>query len=362
MRSTTAYIDTGAITRNLIEVRRRAAGAKILAVVKADGYGHGLERVAKALAGADGFGVASIDDAERLRAIGHNQRIVLLSGFHDAAELPVIRDLDLDCVLHDHYQLDALRADNAGGKAIRCWLKFDTGMRRLGFPIAELAAIINACKATPAIASELTIMTHLSASDEFDSDATPQQIKRFDQAIDSSHGTHVIEQSIANSAGIVHWPTSKRQWVRPGGVLYGLSTVAGQSGADLGFAPAMRFVANVIATKLLQVGDRVGYGGSFVANKTMRIGIVAAGYGDGYPRHAPSGTPVLVDGLCSNTLGRVSMDLLAIDLSELASAGIGSKVLLWGPELPAETIAECAGTISYELTCGLTRRVRFSEM
>jgi alanine racemase len=372
MRSTTAYIDTGAITRNLIEVRRRADGANILAVVKADGYGHGLERVAKALAGADGFGVASIDDAERLRAIGHNQRIVLLSGFHDAAELPVIRDLDLDCVLHDQHQIDALQAQPPHAKPIRCWLKFDTGMHRLGFPIAELAAVVSACTALPAIASDLTLMTHLSASDEFNSDATPQQIESFDHAIAGAERekANTFEQSIANSAAIVHWPAANRSgntanhrnWVRPGGVLYGLSTVPGKTGADLGFTPAMRFAANVIATKTLQPGDRVGYGGSFVANKAMRIGIVAAGYGDGYPRHAPSGTPVLIDGQGSSTVGRVSMDLLAIDLTAIPNATIGSKVLLWGPELPAETIADCAGTISYELTCGLTRRVRFSEV
>jgi alanine racemase len=357
MRAANAAIDTGAITRNLMQVRQRADHARVLAVVKADGYGHGLERVARALSGADAFGVASIDDAERLRALGMNHRIVLLSGFDEAADLSIVRALDLDCVLHHPHQLQILQHEARGARAIRAWIKFDTGMHRLGFPISEANLLLAHIATLPQVQPELTLMTHFSSADEVETDITQQQIAHFNSAL----GTISNQVSMANSAGILSFTEARRDWVRPGGILYGLSTIGEKTGADLGFQPAMRFTSKLVASKQLQAGDRVGYAGSYIAKKPMRIGIAAVGYGDGYPRHAPSGTPVMVAGKLGATVGRVSMDLLAIDISAIPGADVGSEVVLWGPELPAEIIAQHAGTISYELTCGLTRRVRFSE-
>ncbi len=358
MRAAGASIHVDAITRNLARVRELAPGSKVLAIVKADGYGHGLERVIRYLSGADAFGVASIEDAERIRALGLNHRIVLLSGFDEPRDLEIVRELKLDCVLHDHAQLALLAAEaNAAARpAISFWVKFDTGMHRLGFAIAEAANILQRVQTLPQARSELTLMTHFANADEA-GPHTKQQTALFD-GCDWPSGA---AQSLANSAATLRFSDTRRAWVRPGGILYGLSTVPGKTGAELGFHPCMTLSSRLISVKNIPAGAAVGYGGSFVAPVAMRIGIAAIGYGDGYPRNAGSGTPVLVDGNPAHTIGRVSMDLLTIDVSHLDSAKVGSAVTLWGPDLPVETIAACAGTISYELTCGVTRRVRFSE-
>lgn len=355
MRDARAEIDLDAIRRNLARVRDRASGAKVLAVVKADGYGHGLERVARALLDTDAFGVASIDDAERLRALGLRHRIVLLSGFDAAADLPLIRALELDAVLHDEAQQRILERDR--GPPLRLWIKLDTGMGRLGFPAEQAPALARWLGGRPNIAPDWVWMTHFASADLLERDTTRRQMDRFTAALGALPGA----RSLANSAGIVAWPESHADWVRPGGVLYGLSSIPGRTGTELGFEPAMRVSSSLIAIKTVPAGQAVGYGETYRCAVPTRLGVVAFGYGDGYPRHADSGTPVWVRGRVVPIVGRVSMDLVTVDLGAVPEAQVGDSVVLWGPELPAERIATSAATIAYELTCGVTRRVRFVE-
>lgn len=355
-RATSATVHIDALRHNLSLIRRRAPHSKVMAVVKADGYGHGLERVARALQGADAFGVAALADAERLRAAGLSQRIVLLSGPDEANDVALLRRLQVDAVIHERGQLGMLEAAGPGAP-IRCWLKLDTGMHRLGFPVGDAAAVHARLRALPAVASDVVLMTHFARSDEFGCETTREQMQRFDAAVSGLDGEH----SLSNSAGVLGWPQAHRDWVRPGGALYGLSAVEGQTGPDLGLEPAMTLSTRLIAVKQIEAGAAIGYGGAFVAPAPMRIGIAAIGYGDGYPRHAGSGTPVLVGGHRTRTLGRVSMDLLAVDLSEVPEAAVGTPVVAWGRGLPVEEIAAAADTLGYELACGITRRVRFIE-
>jgi alanine racemase len=355
-RPTAATIHLDALRANLAQVRRLAPTSRVLAVVKADGYGHGLERVAHALEGADALGVAAISDAQRLRAAGLSQRVVLLSGIDEAADLPLLRRLQLDSVVHHESQLRLLEAD-ADPTPIRVWLKVDSGMHRLGFPPGEVAGVHARLRRLACIAPDITLMTHFARSDEFGVATTAEQMAVFETAVAGLAG----DRSLANSAAVLGWPDSHADWVRPGGALYGLSVVNGRPAASFGLAPAMTLSTALIAINRLAQGERIGYGGSFEAPCDMSIGVAAIGYGDGYPRHAPSGTPVLVDGQRASTVGRVSMDLLAIDLRQVPRARVGDRVVLWGRGLPVEEVAEAAGTISYELTCGITRRVRFIE-
>lgn len=379
MRAALAEINLGAVRKNLALVQAKAPGSRVLAIVKADGYGHGLEAIAHALANApqpaDAFGVASIDDAARLRASGIVARIVLLSGFDEVSDLLAIQDLGLDCVIHHEDQISILeRAPSvASAKPIRAWLKLDSGMRRLGFFADQFPAALVRLRALAVVDTEIILMTHFAQADAVGPNEsacehraflkTETQIRLFDQVIATQFPSAIElipRQSLANSGAILCAPQSQRQWIRPGGILYGLSTHDRLTGAGLGFCPAMRLSTRLISVKTIQAGDAVGYGGSFVAPCQMRIGIAAIGYGDGYPRHAATGTPVRVAGNLTRIIGRVSMDLLSVDLSDLAHVEVGAEVLLWGEELPVEIIARAAETISYELTCGVTKRVRFS--
>lgn len=354
-RRVTATIHLDALRANLARVRALAPGARVMAVVKADGYGHGLERVARALAGADAFGVASIADGERVRAIGLPNRIVVLSGIDEAGDLAAMRALALEPVLHHDSQLELLVAD-PDRSPLTVWLKLDTGMHRLGFPAARAAQVHARLAALPQVGA-IQLMSHFARSDEFGEGATPAQIAAFDRATAGLAG----ERSLANSAAILGWPAARADWVRAGGVLYGVSAVAGRSGADFGFRPAMSLAARLIAINTVAAGEAVGYGGSWTCPEAMPVGVVAIGYGDGYPRLAAAGTPVLLDGRPAPLIGRVSMDLITIDLRGHPQARVGDAVLLWGPGLPVETVGEAAGTIGYELVCGMTRRVDFVE-
>ena len=354
-RPTTVTIDLQALRHNLARVRALAPASKVMAVVKADGYGHGLERVARALADAEAFGVAALSDAERLRAIGLRNRIVLLSGFDEAADLELLRALDVDTVVHHDSQLAMLEADRRGsGEPIRVWLKFDTGMHRLGFDPARAAELHGRLQALPNVSEELVAMTHFASSDEFCGAQTVGQIRQF-SGIAAVMGAPV---SLSNSAGVLGWPDAHRDWVRAGGALYGLSVVEGQCGADFGLRPVMKLSTRLIALNRVCKGERIGYSATWQCPEDMDVGVAAIGYGDGYPRTVPSGTPVLVDGQRAPLVGRVSMDLMTIDLRGVPGAKVGDEVTLWGPELPVEEIATAAGTISYELTCSITRRVR----
>lgn len=355
-RTAVATIHLDALRANLARVRKLTDGAKVMAVVKADAYGHGLERCARAFESADAFGVASIADGLRLRAAGHRQRIVALSGPDAPSDLAEMRRLGLEAVIHHDSQLDMLEADR-GTPRLRVWLKLDTGMHRLGFPAeraAELHALLSAMRS---VDPDIVLVTHFAASDEFDNATTAQQTQRF---LDATRGLPG-ERSLSNSAGLLGWPQARGDWLRVGGLLYGLSVAQGKSGADFGFHPAMTLSTQLIAINQVKRGERIGYGSTYECAEDMPVGVAAIGYGDGYPRSAPSGTPVLVDEARAAIVGRVSMDLITLDLRGAPNARVGDIVTLWGPQLHVETIAQHAGTISYELTCGVTRRVLFKE-
>jgi alanine racemase len=360
-RPTSATIHTNALRHNLSQVRARAANSRVMAVVKADGYGHGLERVARALSGADAFGVAALSDAERLRAAGLSQPVVLLSGFNDADDIPQLRRLNVETVVHHATQLEML--EQAGqGDPIRCWLKIDTGMHRLGFAPRDVREAYARLRSTAAVDDDIVLMNHFASSDEFIGSAsngqqTREQLRVFAEATAGLQGT----RSLANSAAVLGWPDAHFDWVRPGGALYGISVVAGTTGADFGLRPAMTLATRLIAVNRVARGERIGYSATWQCPEDMPVGVAAIGYGDGYPRHVPAGTPVLVNAAPAPIIGRVSMDLMTIDLRTQPHAKPGDPVVLWGEHLPVETIAAAAGTIGYEPVCSITRRVRFVE-
>ncbi len=356
MRASSATIHIDALRENLRRVRELAPGRKVMAIVKADGYGHGLERVARALQGADGFGVACIADGQRLRAAGVSQRIVVLSGLDEPADLSEMRRLNLESVIHHPVQIDWLAADR-DARPLRVWLKIDTGMHRLGFAPQLVRDACARLRELPSVHRDIGLMTHFANSDAFDDPLTMRQIDAFEAATAGLAG----ERALANSAGVLGWPEAHGDWVRAGGALYGISVVEGRVGADFGFRPAMTLSSRLIAINRPARGDRIGYASTWQCPEDMAVGVVAIGYGDGYPRSAASGTPVLVDGRPAPIVGRVSMDLVTIDLRAHPEARIGDPVILWGRGLPVEEVAAHAGTIGYDLTCGVTRRVRFTE-
>ncbi|GAB2519858.1 alanine racemase [Lysobacter humi (ex Lee et al. 2017)] len=360
-RPTSATIHVDALRHNLGQIRARAPGSRVMAVVKADGYGHGLERVARALAGADAFGVAALSDAERLRAAGISQPILLLSGFDEATDIDRLRALAVSTVVHHASQLEMLEQATPG-EPIDCWLKLDSGMHRLGFAPGHYRAAHARLTALQGVVGDVVLMNHFASSDEFADSAsrgaqTREQIAVFREVTAGLPGA----RSLANSAAVLGWPEAHDDWVRPGGALYGISVVDGRDGANFGLRPAMTLSTRLIAVNRVPRGGRIGYAGTWECPEDMDVGVAAIGYGDGYPRAAPAGTPVLVDGRPTQVIGRVSMDLMTVDLRPVPGARVGSPVVLWGGELPVETIGAAAGTIGYELTCSITRRVRFTE-
>jgi alanine racemase len=326
----------------------------VLAVIKANAYGHGMVTAARALAGADAFAVARLAEAIALREAGIGARIVLLEGVQDDAELAAAAVHALEPFVHRIGQVELLERW-PGADRFRVWLKIDSGMGRLGFRPAEAALAASRLAACAAVDGPARLVTHLAEAEIEGNPHTRAQIQCFAAATQGLPG----ERSIANSAGLCVWPEARADWVRPGLMLYGLSPFPGQSGAELGLRPVMRFETSVIALKSLARGDRVGYGGTWTAPGPARIAIAAAGYGDGYPRSAPNGTPVRVAGRPAALAGRVSMDMLAIDVTGLEGIEVGAPVELWGDSLPAELVAAAAGTIAYELSCRVSRRVPF---
>ncbi|MFA6063410.1 MAG: alanine racemase [Gallionella sp.] len=344
-----AYIDQNALENNL-HVARRASSARIMAVIKANGYGHGLLRVAEALSGAEGFALLDIADAVRLREAGFRQTILLLEGFFTAEDLELVAEYDLTCAIHSTWQIELLDAYPKRA-ALDVWLKVNSGMHRLGFAPGEVGVAMESLRRHQAV-REITLMSHFSNADEVRGVAA--QLPIFNEVA----AGYRVARSIANSAALLRYPASHYDWVRPGIMLYGASPFADTTAQQLGLKPAMTLKSRIISTQDLQAGDEIGYGGLFRADRAMRIGIVACGYADGYPRHAPTGTPVLVDGYPSQLLGRVSMDMLYVDLTALPQARAGSVVTLWGAGMPIEQVASAAGTISYELMCALAARVQ----
>ena len=355
-RPARARIDLQALQHNFRRVQQAAPHSKIIAIVKAHAYGHGLVRVAQALSGADAFGVACLEEAITLREAGCDRRIVLLEGLFSPADIELINGYRLDVVIHSLHQVEMLEQGRPG-QPLDIWLKMDTGMHRLGFRPAQAAAVAERLRAIPQVAT-LRLMTHFACADDLASDVTATQIRLFNE----TPGTDVAECSLANSAGVLGWPEARREWVRPGIMLYGSSPLTGQSAAALDLQPVMTLSTELIAINALGRGDAVGYGGDWVCPRDMRVGVAAIGYGDGYPRHAASGMPVLVNGRPASLAGRVSMDMICIDLGDQPDARVGDAVVLWGAGLPVDTVAAQAGTISYELLCGVGSRVHFEYL
>lgn len=349
-----ARIDRAALAHNLAVARRAAPHARILAVIKANGYGHGLARVARALRASDGFAVLSIEEATLLRGEGYTHPIVLLEGFFHPDELPDIARLHLRPVIHRQDQAEILARARLEHK-VDVFLKVDTGMHRLGLAPKRLPDALAVLRAAPHVGG-ITLMTHFARADEADI-GIEEPLARFREATQGLE----LPVSLANSATVLRHPAAHGDWVRPGIMLYGASPFADQSGADLGLLPAMNLESKLIATQFVRKGEGVGYGASFVADRDMQVGVVACGYADGYPRHAGTGTPIVVQGQRTRTLGRVSMDMLFADLSNAPTAHVGSPVTLWGAELPAAEVAAAAGTIAYELFTALAPRVQVEE-
>ena len=353
MRPIKAIISAAALRHNLGVVRRAAPRSRVFAVIKANAYGHGVTRAARAFEAADGIALLEIEAAVRLREGGYAKRLALLEGLFESSEVAVAARHDLAVVVHNHEQLRMLDAAPAGAR-FDVMLKINTGMNRLGFTPPDALAARELLKKHRAV-KQLTLMTHFATAD--DARGVAWQIQVFEQIAAGQQ----LERSIANSAAILRFPDTHADWVRPGIMLYGCTPFADVTARELGLRPAMTLASEIISVQDLRGGDCIGYAGTFEATQTMRIGTVACGYADGYPRHAPTGTPVLVDGIRTRTLGRVSMDMLCVDLTPVPAARVGTAVELWGGALPADEVAAAAGTVSYELICALAPRVPVFE-
>lgn len=348
-----ALVHLEAARHNLEIARRHAPEARIMAVIKANGYGHGLVRIAQALADADAFAVARVDEGIYLRNAGIRHPITVLEGFTFNDELDKLLHYGLDSVVHSFIQLDVLERRIETGQ-MDAWLKLDTGMNRLGFKPEEFDAAYRRLSRCRIVRSPCHLMTHLANSDAVDDGKTVRQLNLFNETVRPYPGP----RSIANSAGILAWPDAVSDWVRPGIMLYGISPFPDRTGAELGLQPIMELYSRLISVKPLKKGETVGYGTGWVCRKPTTLGVVAIGYGDGYPRYAETGTPVLVNGRRVPLIGRVSMDMITVDLETQPEAKPGDPVCLWGRNLPVEEIALHAGTIPYTLVCGITQRVQ----
>ncbi|OBS08732.1 alanine racemase [Acidihalobacter prosperus] len=347
-RATHARIDLDALRHNYRRIRALAPASRVLAMVKADAYGHGLLPVAHALSGlADALGVACVPEALALRAAGVGGRIVVMQGFKNADELAAVCAHALDVVIHAPEQLDCLASCRCGPpEGVAVWLKIDTGMHRIGFAPETVAEAVRRLGAMAAVNPRLRYLTHFACADDPASTMTARQIECFDATTRGFAG----ERSLCNSAALLTRPDAHADWVRPGIALYGASPIAGRPAAGIGLHPVMTLTAPLIAIHHHRAGETIGYGGTFTCPRPMRVGVVAIGYGDGYPRHAASGTPVSIGDRPGAIAGRVSMDMLAIDLGD-ADCRPGDPVTLWGDGVAADVVATHAQTISYELFC-----------
>jgi alanine racemase len=344
-----AQINLAALNANLARAREKAPGAQVLAVVKANAYGHGLSRVLPALEDADGLALVELDAAIALREGRYSRRILLIEGFFEERELAEIGQRRLAVVVHDDEQVQMLEATPLP-RPIEVFVKVNTGMNRLGFDPADVAEVCRRLSAAPGVAA-LRLMTHLARADE--DDGLDEPLHRFEAACRGLP----YPRSIANSAGVMRFEEVGGDIVRPGIMLYGASPFPYDTAAMLGLRPAMTLRSRLIAVQDIKANDSVGYGGAYTAARAHRIGVVACGYADGYPRHAPNGTPILVCGRKTRLAGRVSMDLLTVDLTDVPEARVGSPVVLWGEGLPVDDVASAASTVGYELLCALAPRV-----
>ncbi|OUT79612.1 MAG: alanine racemase [Betaproteobacteria bacterium TMED22] len=346
-----AIIKRDALRHNISAIKKLSGGSKVFGVVKADGYGHGLKRIYHGLSALDGLAVIEMEAASYLRAQGDNRPILLLEGVFSPQEMRDAIRLNLDLVVHSFRQIELLRQIDLG-KPLNVFMKVNSGMNRLGFPVDDVAQCYRALKDCAAVKS-ITTMTHYADADN--ERGVSWQDAKFSQAVDSLG----IPTSKSNSAALIRFGSNAQGWIRPGIMLYGVSPVESLSALSMDLMPVMTLKSEIISVQNLNAGDRVGYGGTYTAKCDLRIGIVAGGYGDGYPRAMRNGSPVLVEGVRVPLVGRVSMDSLAVDITKVPAANVGSSAVLWGEGLPVEEVAEHAGTISYELLTRVTRRVPF---
>ena len=344
-----AQINLAALRNNLARVREKAPGTQVLAVVKANAYGHGLARVLPALEEADGLALVELDAAVQLRELHYTRRILLLEGFFEAVELKEIAQRRLAVVVHDEAQV-AMLESAALPRPLEVFVKVNTGMNRLGLRPSKVAGTCERLASAPAVAA-LRLMMHFARADEDDGLAAPLAV--FEEACRNLP----YPRSLCNSAGIFRYPDVGGDIVRPGIMLYGATPFPYDTAAMLGLQPVMTLHSRLIAVQSLAANETVGYGATYTASRPQRIGVVACGYADGYPRHAPNGTPVLVCGRKVRIAGRVSMDMITVDLTDVPEAGVGSPVILWGEGLAVDDVAAAASTVGYELLCGLTPRV-----
>jgi alanine racemase len=352
MKAATAVIDRRALRHNLQQVRRQAPQSRLSAGVTATAYGHGLLETAHTLQDADCYGVARIGEALKLRSGGIVKPILMLEGFFSAEDLPVLVANNIETAVHSIEQLEALEQATLA-RPVPVWMKLDTGMHRLGVRPEHAEAFYQRLSACRNVVQPVNIMSHFSRADEPSSDATLKQMQCFEQFARGKPG----QRSIAASGGTLLWPDAHNDWVRPGIILYGVSPMEDANGSQFDLQPAMTLKSNLIAVREHKAGESVGYGGTWVSEGDTRLGVVAMGYGDGYPRSAPSGTPVWLNGRELPIVGRVSMDMMSVDLGPNATDKVGDEVVLWGRELPVERIAECTGISAYELITKLTQRV-----
>lgn len=349
MRPILATVSQQALAHNLNVVKQLAPRSKVMAVVKANGYGHGLFNVAHGLNEADGFAVLGLNEAIDLREAGFTQTILLLEGVFDARELNIAASYYVDVVVHCQQQIDMLLQASLIAP-VHVHLKMNTGMNRLGFPPSAYRLAYDALTACMNV-SGITLMTHFATADEeIGIDAPLDVFSRITQSLPNP-------KSVANSASILRYQEAHLDWVRPGIMLYGASPVSATPVEYFNLKPVMQFTSQLIAVQTLAVGESVGYGQRFTATKTTRIGIVACGYADGYPRHAPNATPIAVNGKLTQTVGRVSMDMLFCDITDIPEANIGAAVELWGSTVPVDAVADASGTVGYELLCAIAPRV-----
>lgn len=349
MRPLIAHIRLNHLRQNY-QTLKAMHGGKMLAVLKANAYGHGAVRCAQALeAQADGFAVACIEEALELRAAGIGAPILLLEGFFTADELPLIVEHDLWCVVHSLWQLDDIEQARLA-QPINVWLKLDSGMHRVGLHPSDYKAAYQRLQACANVA-KIVLMSHFSRADELGCGRSDEQLAVFQAA----RAELSAEVSLRNSPAVLGWPQVPSDWVRPGLMLYGSTPFEESQVLAERLQPVMTLESKVICVRELPVGEPVGYGAKFVTDRPMRIGVVAMGYADGYPRQAPTGTPVWVAGQRSRLLGRVSMDMLCIDLTDVPHAGLGSTVELWGKNILASEVAAHAETIPYQIFCNLKR-------
>ncbi len=352
-RPATVVINLSALRSNLGQIRRLAPEQRIMAIIKADAYGHGLIRIGGALSDVDALGVACLEEARLLRDAGITQRIIVLEGPFSSAEIAELQSLGIELMLHHASQLPMLEQASPS-PALAIWLKIDSGMHRLGFSPEDLDDVYAQICSHPAVQTPPVLVTHLASANEGENDFVQTQLACFQQVTRNMEG----ERCIANSAALLGWPETHADWIRPGLAMYGISPFVDSVGQELNLQPVMTLSSELIAVRDLVAGDTVGYGRTWCCPERMRVGVVAIGYGDGYPRHAEPGTPILVNGQQVSLIGRPSMDMLTVDLRNTPDAQVGDPVVLWGPDLPVEEIARCASTIPYELLCNVGRRSR----